>query len=191
MLSFDNIVVPLPSDAAFLQLLSQALGILSKLYADTLQQGIAEVRAVAESVSKTAKPQSEKGVSDLNTWRAIFQLWIESDIFESRSEQKHGEVPVAEAELRLERFAKELESRNLMDAKALRLPESREALKRFLALNLSILNLKKVRGRIQTVAVCSPWRSSNLPMPKQSARSSRSTRNGLLYHPNLSCPRSA
>lgn len=96
-------------------------------------------------ISASARPKSEGGKSDLDTWRAIFQLWVELEVFESLAERKHGELSIVEAEQRLKTFADEIVLRGLDKHKALKVDSSRDALKRFVALNVLILDLKKVR----------------------------------------------
>ncbi|KAG9049930.1 hypothetical protein FS837_008516 [Tulasnella sp. UAMH 9824] len=139
----DEVVYPLSSDAAFLELLSGALAALASLYSSILRHCEVEVEALSRTISSTARPRSEGGKSDLDTWRSIFQLWVESEIFESLSERHHGEVEVAEAEKRLKRFADEVIERGLDSKRALRIVDSKEALHRFYALNVLILDLKK------------------------------------------------
>lgn len=135
---------PLSSDAAFLELLSGALAALASLYSSVLRHCEVEVEALSGTISSTARPRSEGGKSDLDTWRSIFQLWVESEIFESLSERHHGEVEVAEAEKRLKRFADEVIERGLDSKRAMRIVDSKDALHRFYALNVLILDLKKV-----------------------------------------------
>lgn len=139
----DEVVYPLSSDAAFLELLSGALAALASLYSSVLRHCEVEVEALSGTISSTARPRSEGGKSDLDTWRSIFQLWVESEIFESLSERHHGEVEVAEAEKRLKRFADEVIERGLDSKRAMRIVDSKDALHRFYALNVLILDLKK------------------------------------------------
>ncbi|KAG8934153.1 hypothetical protein FRC01_004793 [Tulasnella sp. 417] len=141
--SQDEVIYPLPSDAAFLELLSGALAALANLYSSILRYCEVEVEALSQTISSTARPRSEGGKSDLDTWRSIFQLWVESEIFESLSERHHGEVEATEAEKRLKRFADEVIERGLDSKRAMRIVDSKDALHRFYALNVLILDLKK------------------------------------------------
>ena len=84
-------------------------------------------------------PGGARNRSDLYAWREIFQLYVDSEVFESLREHDRGERDLAETELRLTRF-----SERLNDSSRLKLPESRHALERFLQLNILILDLKKV-----------------------------------------------
>ncbi|KAL5529600.1 hypothetical protein ACEPAG_5585 [Sanghuangporus baumii] len=84
-----------------------------------------------------------KSKSDLYTWREIFQLYMETAVFESMHELDRGERDVAEAERRLALFAEQVTARGLNDKRNLIFKESRDALEKFLQLNVLILNLKK------------------------------------------------
>ncbi|KAG9000855.1 hypothetical protein FRB90_011724 [Tulasnella sp. 427] len=122
---------------------TRALTALSNLYASILQHCELEVESLSNTISSTARPRSEGGKSDLDTWRSIFQLWVESEIFESLSERYHGEIAAPEAEKRLKRFADVVIERGLDGKRAMRIADSRDALSRFYALNVLILDLKK------------------------------------------------
>lgn len=82
--------------------------------------------------------------SDLYAWREIFQLYVESAVFEGMSERDRGERDILETEKRLATFAERVTGRGLSDSRQLKLRESRNALEKFLELNVLILNLKKV-----------------------------------------------
>lgn len=82
--------------------------------------------------------------SDLYAWREIFQLYVESEVFESLSERNRGERDLVETERRLVLFAERVTGMGLSDSRKLNLKESQDALEQFLQLNVLILNLKKV-----------------------------------------------
>ncbi|KAF9007547.1 hypothetical protein BDQ17DRAFT_221387 [Cyathus striatus] len=81
--------------------------------------------------------------SDLYSWREIFQLYVETEVFESVSEATRGERTVEDSEERLKKFADRVAQRGLGDKRKLKLAQSRRALEGFLELNLFILNVKK------------------------------------------------
>ena len=70
---------------------------------------------------------------------------MEAEVFESVHELDRGERDIAEAERRLALFAEQVTSRGLNDKRNLKYKESRDALEKFLQLNVLILNLKKVQ----------------------------------------------
>ncbi|KAE9385623.1 hypothetical protein BT96DRAFT_1006875 [Gymnopus androsaceus JB14] len=161
-----ELVIPLVKDSAFFELLSTALhdlsGRLSVLYTDftdTLQALSVKIADSARPVSANASNfhphsilshpgtisfPSRSNKSDLSSWREIFQLYIESEVFQSLNEVNAGERPIAESEKRLKLFAERITSRGLGDKRKLKLKQSHEALQSFLELNMFILNVKKL-----------------------------------------------
>ena len=83
--------------------------------------------------------------SDLYAWREIFQLYIETEVFESFGERTRGERNVEESEKRLHLFVERLAQHGLGDGSNFKMEKSPKALTTFLSLNLFILNVKKVR----------------------------------------------
>ncbi|KAJ4475019.1 hypothetical protein J3R30DRAFT_3777193, partial [Lentinula aciculospora] len=82
--------------------------------------------------------------SDLYSWREIFQLYVETEVFESSNEANAGELSIHESEKRLKLFAERVTSRGLGDKRKLKLKQSHEALESFLQLNMFILNVRKL-----------------------------------------------
>jgi hypothetical protein len=80
--------------------------------------------------------------SELYTWRELFQLYVESELFESVAEVHRGERTVEESEERLQSFLERVTHRGF--SKKLKSKQSRQALETFLGLNVFILNIKKV-----------------------------------------------
>lgn len=72
-------------------------------------------------------------------------MYLESEVFESHGEQKRGERAVEDAEHRLGLFLRRLGERGLADGSGMKLQQSKQAMRMFLELNASILNLLKVR----------------------------------------------
>ncbi|KAL1745903.1 SPX domain-containing protein [Schizophyllum fasciatum] len=163
----EEIIIPLPSDEAFFALLFAALQSLSS-HLESLKSDFAHsLQDLARSISDTARPVSStnpnftphssaehpgvlhvspaKNASDLYTWRSIFQLYVEAEIFESSGERDRGERGAEMAEQRLKLFADQIAKQGLADPSKLKLRQSREALQRFLELNAVILNVKKLQ----------------------------------------------
>ncbi|KAJ7083647.1 SPX domain-containing protein [Mycena belliarum] len=161
-----ELVIPLASDSAFFRLLSTTLQALSDNLLAIHAQFVATLADLTKVVSDTARPvsstsigfkahspfNSDAGVvrvdassrkSDLYSWREIFQLYVEAEIFESVSERNRGARTIEESETRLKQFAERVTTRGLGDGRKLKLPQSRQALESFLALNVFILNVKK------------------------------------------------
>ncbi|KAF8218275.1 SPX domain-containing protein [Mycena galopus ATCC 62051] len=161
-----EIVIPLVSDSAFFELLVAALRGLSEHLLAIHAQFVETLAELTRTVSDASRPLSSTshgfkahsalksdagGVrvnslarkSDLYSWREIFQLYVESEVFESVNELHPGERTIEEAETRLKQFAERVTTRGLGDGRQLKLPQSRRALESFLQLNLFILNVKK------------------------------------------------
>ncbi|KAH7890362.1 hypothetical protein F5I97DRAFT_1933704 [Phlebopus sp. FC_14] len=158
------LIIPLRHDTAFFRLLTSAL---SSLFAhlDSLHDDFTStLTTLAASISSTARPASSsaprsfsaysitasnvttlrprpKGKTDLYTWREIFQLYIEAEIFEGVGELDRGDRTVEESENRLRLFENRIQDKKAV----LKLTGSRDALDVFLKVNLFILNVKKLQ----------------------------------------------
>lgn len=113
--------------------------------------------------------------SDLYAWRSIFQLWVESEIFESHSESTRGERSIDEVERRLTRFADGVVKLGFGDKWSMKRKESRNVLERFLRVNIFLLDLKKaIRSSdygwnsADTLSACSSSSSPILRLPARS-----------------------
>ncbi|KAJ7122308.1 SPX domain-containing protein [Mycena epipterygia] len=160
-----EIVIPLVSDSAFFRLLAAALQMLANHLIAVHHQFVATLTELTRAVSDSARPVSSTSTafkahsvlqtdagrvrvrassskSDLSSWREIFQLYVEAEIFESVNEQNPGERTIEECETRLRQFAERVAARDL-DTNKLKLPRSRKAFTSFLELNFFILNVKK------------------------------------------------
>lgn len=172
--SQKEVVIPLHSDTAFFQLLMEALQTLSTQLGAVADEFIENLHELSRTIASTARPMSATshsfaghssisnpatvrvpsahpiipftgGKSDLYQWREIFQMYVDLEVFESHGERERGERSVEDVEERLEMFRKRLVERGYMDGKAMRLKESRDAVEKFVKLNVFILDLKKVR----------------------------------------------
>ncbi|TFK37062.1 SPX domain-containing protein [Crucibulum laeve] len=161
----QEVVIPLVSDTEFFQLLSTALEAVSAHmtivhthFSDTLRElsrTIGDSARPASATSRGVKPHSgvssNAGIirlpnatlakSDLYSWREIFQLYVEAEVFESVGEATRGERTIEESEKRLQQFAERVTTRGLQ--RKWKLKQSRDALETFLQLNMFILNIKK------------------------------------------------
>ena len=80
------------------------------------------------------------GTSDLYFWRDVFQLYIETEIFEDIGEVHRGERDAEEAERRLALFSQRVAEKRRLS----KLSGSKEALQVFFKINTFILDVKKV-----------------------------------------------
>jgi len=84
--------------------------------------------------------------SDLYSWREIFQLYMEAEVFESMRERDRGERSVEECERRLGLFVDRVTRRGQEQGQWMKSKQGRYALSRFLQMNALILDIKKVGG---------------------------------------------
>ena len=168
-----ELIVPLPSDAAFFHLLTNTLGCLST-HLDVVQSNfMLQLDSLSKSIRHHARPMSSipsgfkaysqsanpaavsvpsmRSIfrpvtrSDLYKWREFFRLYVEAEIFENVNELHHGERSVEDAERRLLRFLGMVHKSNVHVGKGLRRNDNNEDIETFIQLNTLILNLKKVR----------------------------------------------
>lgn len=157
-----DLIIPLRSDTAFFHLLNTALASLAE-HLNTVHGGFTStLQSLAYAISATARPTSSSARSfstysmaisnaatlrpssgsrntDLYSWREIFQMYVESEIFESVGERARGERSVEETETRMKQFEKRMqEKRN-----KLKLAGSKDALDVFMRMNFFILDLKR------------------------------------------------
>jgi E3 ubiquitin-protein ligase BAH len=135
-----TVEVPLASDSTFFQILDMELSSLSALQErekSSLTQEIIQVGDEIKAVSDTASAGSK---SDLDSWREIFRLYIESQVFFSTGERDAGMRGSSSAQRQLQLFTEAV----LRQKRGLRLKKSNKAtLDRFIHVNLKLLkNLK-------------------------------------------------
>ncbi|OLN87635.1 putative RING finger protein C6B12.07c [Colletotrichum chlorophyti] len=132
----ERLEVPLVFDGEFFDILQSDVNNLDALQAAEEKAMVTEIVALRRDVSHLTKP-SRLSKSDLERWRAIFELYLDAQVFFSTHEQDHGSRDSRTAAKQLQWFQDEITKRNLV--KAFKIPESREALVRFLRLNAVLL----------------------------------------------------
>ncbi|CCF38529.1 hypothetical protein CH063_09592 [Colletotrichum higginsianum] len=133
---FERIEVPLVFDSEFFGILQSDVNNLDALQAKEEKAMVTEIVALRQEVSHLTKP-SRLSKSDLARWRAIFELYLDAQVFFSTNEQDHGSRSSQTAAKQLQWFQEEITKRNLV--KSFKIAESREALVRFLRLNAVLL----------------------------------------------------
>lgn len=165
-----ELIIPLVSDTNFFRTLTEALNSLAAHLVTKRAEFETTLRSLSHDISSASRPSSSTtsfhpyspfssdpanisvsshalaitSRSDLDTWRQIFQLYIEADIFQGHQERFRGEREIEDAETRLQTFNSELNERISKGALKLRMKQSRVALKTFMDLNTFILDLRKV-----------------------------------------------
>ena len=156
-----DFIIPLASDVAFFNLLTDALTQLSTFHSTQQEIFRTNVSSLCENIRTSISPnttltlttpsptdnpigpRTRESKKDLYAWREIFGLWIEFEIFESSAERTRGERTVEQAQARLQLFANEVVKRGLGDRRTLRGKKSRGAWEEFLRLNVLLLDLKR------------------------------------------------
>ncbi|KNZ77851.1 hypothetical protein J132_03360 [Termitomyces sp. J132] len=160
----NEVVILLASDKVFIRTLLNSINGLSAHLLTMQSHFVETLNGLSRTIAKSARPISRTTSgfhphsvllskswninptnvkSDLYSWREIFQLYVEAEVFESVHELDRGERSVEESEKRLKQFAERVTVRGLGDERKLKSKSSREALETFLELNVFILNIKK------------------------------------------------
>ncbi|EGE80253.1 RING-14 protein, variant 1 [Blastomyces gilchristii SLH14081] len=135
-----SVEIPLSADSEFFQILNKELSGLDKL--QEREQIVLNERAknLRQQIVKITKPQFRRSQSALYTWREIFRLYIDMQVFFCTDEQGSGQRDSKAASQQLEKFQATLTK----DRRIKKLgKEGRAALETFLCINNALLqNLK-------------------------------------------------
>ena len=131
-------MISLPSDSAFFDVLMHTSQSLSTHLADVQKGFMGSLEELAKHISASARPMSSvapggfeaysraanpaavsvrtpstalvgRARSDLYSWRELFQLYVDTEVFESHSERTRGERSIEDTEERLSLFLQRLE----------------------------------------------------------------------------------
>ncbi|PIL27215.1 hypothetical protein GSI_10359 [Ganoderma sinense ZZ0214-1] len=164
-----ELIIPLASDTAFFRTLSEALVTLSKYLIGRRAEFEATLQSLSQDISSASRPSSStapfhpysrfssdaatisvpstafglNSKSDLETWREIFQMYMEADIFQGHQERFRGERDLEDATVRFATFSSALQERSSAGHLKLSLKKSKVALGTFMELNTFILDLRK------------------------------------------------
>jgi len=137
--ALKTVDVPLSSDSTFFQVLNKELSSLADLQEREILRLTEEVVQVGNEIqvmSETAKSGSK---SDLATWREIFRLYIESQVFFSTGERNTGMRNSASAHNQLQAFLSVISTQK----RGFKLKKTKVTLDHFLRVNMELLkNLK-------------------------------------------------
>jgi E3 ubiquitin-protein ligase BAH len=135
-----QIEIPLTSDTEFFRLIQEDVANLDNLQTKEQKFMSDEIVELSKEVTVLAKP-SKFSKTDMNRWRQIFDLYLQAGVFFSTNELDHGSRDSTVATRQLDWFQSEVDSRGLV--KSFKLPASRQALQRFVQINITLLqNLK-------------------------------------------------
>jgi E3 ubiquitin-protein ligase BAH len=95
-----------------------------------------EIVALSNEITLLTKP-SKFSKTDMYRWRELFDIYLQAGIFFSTNELDHGSRKSATAAKQLDWFQGEVNRRGLVTA--FKLPASRQALDRFVKINITLL----------------------------------------------------
>ena len=145
------IEIPLTSDSQFFDMLQSELSGLAHLQ-DTEKHKIHdEISKVGDALVKAIDPSSKSGRADLDHWRRIFELYMDSRIFFNTGEQNHGAQQFSAAQERYNKFLDQAKKAELL--KKFKRKESMGALQQFLHINLELLQNLRFQEINQTAMV--------------------------------------
>lgn len=136
----ETIEIPLHSDAEFFQILRRELTTLDALQGQQQRQLTQEITRLGQDISSLSTSSSSKDKSDMYTWREIFHLYAESQIFFTTSERNRGARSAVAAQEHLQTFTNTLAKHRTL--RRLRKP-GRSAFDTFLAINSTLLQTLK------------------------------------------------
>ena len=135
-----RIEILLTFDAKFFELLQGDLTNLDELQAEEQKAMTEQITELSKEITRLTYP-SKFAKTDMYRWRALFDIYLQACVFFSTREQDHGSRNSTVAARQLEWFQGEVTRRGLVEA--FKLPASRQALDRFVAINIMLLqNLK-------------------------------------------------
>lgn len=127
-------------DAKFFELLQGDLTTLDELQAGEHKTMAEQIIELSKEITRLTAP-TKFAKTDMYRWRALFDIYLQACIFFSTREQDHGSRRSSVAARQLDWFQSEVTKQGI--PQAFKLPASRQALDRFVAINITLLqNLK-------------------------------------------------
>ncbi|KAI1332247.1 RING-14 protein [Xylariaceae sp. FL0255] len=147
----QQIEVPLIFDRQFFDLLQTDVSNIATLEEAEQLKLQNQITSLARDLETAVDPShGRKATADLNTWRNIFELYLEARIFFSNRETDHGARSTTQAVQQLKWFQDQVVQRHL--ARKLKLTASRSAFQSFVQINVALLSILKF-NEINQVAV--------------------------------------
>jgi len=142
----EHIEVPLRFDIDFFDTIRTGLTRLDDIQHEQRKTMAQDISALGKVVAKAADPS--KSNSDMYKWRELFDIYLQASIFFSKNECDTHEQDTSIAVKRLQWFRDEATRHGF--PMSFRQEESRQALKQFLQINISILRSLKFQEINQT-----------------------------------------
>ncbi|KAI1773706.1 SPX domain-containing protein [Hypoxylon cercidicola] len=150
-LSIKQVEVPLVFDGEFFDILQNDVSTLDALQEEEQAKLGKEIALLGQDINQATIPsKGRRARGDLETWRNIFELYLDARIFFSTRESDHGSRTSTQAVEQLRWFQDQVLSRKLTHG--LKLENSRHAYIRFLNMNALLLQILKFQ-EINNIAV--------------------------------------
>ncbi|KIW02862.1 uncharacterized protein PV09_05915 [Verruconis gallopava] len=145
------IEVPLASDSEFFGLLQTELSGLAHLQDSEQHKIQGEISGVGDSLAKVVDPSTKSGRADLDQWRRIFELYMDTSVFFNIGERNHGVQQFSAAQERYNKFLSNAQKANLL--RKFKRKESMNALQHFLRINVELLQNLRFQEINQTAMI--------------------------------------
>lgn len=133
----ETIEIPLTSDSEFFQILGRELNNLEHLQKTEQDRLNNQIVKLGHDLSALRATKSKKSKAQVDVWREIFRMYIESQVFFSSNEQDAGARDVEHIQKQLQLFTNVLVAEQ---ATQLKLDEdAKAALETFMKINFSLL----------------------------------------------------
>jgi SPX domain len=109
-----TIEITLHADSEFFNLLTNELSSIDELQARQKKILTSQVSELGNHVRAVTRPTDPKSSSDLYTWRQIFELYRDASVFFATTERDHGARNAEQARERVQWFANQLQTQNLV-----------------------------------------------------------------------------
>jgi len=137
----ETVEVPLTSDSEFFQILTRELSDLDHLQNSERSQLEVEIAQLGRELRALRSSRSKRSKQEIETWRTIFELYTDAEIFMSSHEVDAGARDATHAQKQYYEFNKALSAHQ---TQILHLgKEGNSALDRFLRVNIKLLRLIK------------------------------------------------
>lgn len=137
-----QVEVPLVFDAEFFGILQTDVSNIGTLQEEEQVKLEGQIVALAEGLGKAVEPsRGRRAKADLDTWRQIFDLYLDARVFFSSRESDHGARTSAQAVDQLHWFQDQVVQRKLVQK--LKLGPSQTAFANFVNINTTLLSILK------------------------------------------------
>lgn len=138
--ALETVEIPLTSDSEFFQILKCELDDLHQLQEKQQKQLTTQIVKLGSEITTLTESTSRKSKPEVQAWREVFRLYLESQVFFSTAEESAGSRSSSVAQEKFKEFSNGLAS----DRKQLKLSTSgKVALGSFIQINGSLLQFMK------------------------------------------------